>query len=218
MLAIGRKQNPTHEVSLMCPDTVPYVWSKQLKAVQVQGTWPNGSGGDVFTLPHGQRRRYVRPIQRVSREQGFHATLDFSVETFGTRPDNPMVLGFFDSDRAVTNSSLTLQIGAPERVEVILTTNGRTQSFPLTVQGGLQTNRSYRIAFTYDGAAAKLQAALSDLSRESQPVARTQKVKPGTADAFDWNELGIALREATSASTSSRETYRYRLEMATFNP
>jgi hypothetical protein len=217
MLAIGRKQNQTHEVSLMSTDAVPYVWSQQFKAVQVQGTWPNASGAHGFTPPNGQRRRYVRPIQPVGGDQGFHATLDFVVETFGARSDNPVVLGLFSSDRAITNSSLTLQIGAPQRVEVVLTANGEAHSSPLSVPGGLQTNRSYRIALSCGAASGRLQAALSDLSRGSQPVARIREIKLESTDSPGWDELGIALSEFVSGM-SGPEAYRYRLQMATLNP
>lgn len=218
MLAVGRKQNPTHEVPLMSTDAVPYVWSEQAKAVQIQGGWPNGSAGEALTPPNGQRQRYVRPIQPVSRQKDFRAALDFNVENFGARPDNPIVLGLFSSEQAVKKSSLTLQIASPERVVVVLTANGKAQSFPLALPGGLKTNQTYRMSFNYSRSTARLQAVLSEMPRSSLPMVTTKDIEADVLDAFGWDELGIALWESASGSASLQQAYRYRLETVTFHP
>ena len=209
MLAIGRKKDPAHAVALMSADAVPYVWDKAEKAVRVRGESSSG--------PSGQRRRYVHPVQPVSRNQGFHAALDFRVDAFGDRTDDPIVLGLFSSDRPIQSGSLTLQIAGPDQVRVVLAGNGEPQFFPLSIRGGLRTGQTYRLAFDLDGATGRLQTVLSEPSRGSSSVAQIQGSVGAATGAFAWDELGIALWEAAPTSIPPQEAYRYRLKKVTFH-
>jgi len=218
MLDIGRKKAPTHDVPLMSADAVPYVWSKAAKAVQIDGTWPEGPRQDAVAAP-SQRRRYVRPIQPVSGKKNFHATLDFRIEAFDARPENPIVLGLFCSDQPLNLQSLTLQIGAPDLVHVVLTANGQVQDWPLSVRDGLKTDHTYRVMFDYDEATGLLQASLIAPSLGPSPVAQVQRIVPAATDSFAWDEFGIALWEAAqTGGTPTRQAYRYLLERAVLRP
>ncbi len=217
MLAIGRKMDPAHEVPLMSTNAVPYAWSKESEAVRIMGSWPTGPQGRFLVPANGQRRRYVHPIQPVSHDESFRAELDFRIESFGERSDNPIVLGFFCADRPVEQQSLTLQIAAPDRVRVVLAAAGKPHAFPLSTPGGLKTGQPYRVTFNYDGATGRFQASLSDRSSESSPVVATQETVPNSMDPSEWNELGIALWETAPDHISPGEAYRYRLERVNFH-
>lgn len=209
MLAIGRRQNPAHAVPLMSTDTVPYAWDRAERSVRVRGEPSPG--------PVGQRRRYVHSIQPVNRNQDFHASLDFRVDAFGDRAEDPIVLGLFSSDRPIQDASLTLRIAGPNQVRVVLAGNGEPQSFPLTVPAGLKADHAYRLKFTYDGANSRLQAVLSAPDGGSSSLAQGSCTMRPSAGPFAWDELGLALSEAAPMKTEPGIANHYRLRKATFS-
>lgn len=218
MLAIGRKSNPEQEGSAMSADAVPYMWSQEAKAVRVEGTWRTGFQGEKLLSPTPQRRRYVHPIQPTNYKKNFHATLDFSVDSFGTRPDNPIVLGLFNSEQPLKRESLTLQISSPNHVRVVLTTNGKSQIIPFSIPSGLKTAQSYRLAFHYEGTQHRLQTVLSSVNKGALPTAQSTITVPAAMSSFAWDELGIAQWETTAPKILPQEAYLYRLEKALFHP
>lgn len=218
MLAIGRKTNPAHEVALMDKDAVPYVWSKEAKAVVIAGAWPTGPGDGGRTAEVGQRRRYAHPVRPPSREQSFHAALDFRIESFGERPDNPILLGFFNDDEPLETRSLTLRISGPDRARIVLAANGNLREFPLPLPGGLKIGRPYRISFQYDGATGRLETSMEDRSDSPSPGAAARGAMAESVDPSGWNELGVALWENEPGAAPPGESYRYRLEKVEFHP
>ncbi len=206
MLAIGRKLAPAHAVPLMSADAVPYVWEEAAHGVRVRGELPSGLAG--------QRRRFVHPIQPLSRNQSFHAELDFQVDTFGDRLDDPMVLGLFSSEQPIQSESLSLQIAGPEQVRVVLAGKGKPQTAALSISGGMKTGEVYRLAFDFDHAAGRVQATVSEASSGASQAAQIQSGGAVASERFAWDELGIALWEAAPVPMPSQNPYRYLLVKA----
>lgn len=209
MLAIGKKKDPADAVPLMSVDTVPYVWERSEKEVRVRG--------EASSCLRGQRRRYVHPVQPLSGNQSFRVALDFSVDAFGDRLDNPVVLGLFSSERPIQRGSLTLQIAGPDQVRVVVAGNGEPRTLQLTITGGLKTGRIYRLAFDFDGPTDRVTTVLSEPASESSPVAQIQVSVGAARGAFAWDELGIALWEDSPTRMPPEVAYHYRLKKVTFD-
>jgi hypothetical protein len=206
MLAIGRKNEPSHAVPLMSADSVPYVWDRAARGVRVRGQPQPGVAG--------QRRRFVHPVQPVGRNQSIRAELDFQVDAFGDPLDPPIVLGLFSSGQPIESVSLSLQIAGPGQVRVVLAEHGEPKIVPLSIPGGMKTGRTYRLAFDIDGATGRVQTTLSDPASGTSQAAPIQSSVLPASERFAWDELGIALWEATSVPIASQNSYRYLLVKA----
>ncbi len=214
MLAIGRKSNPDQEPYIMSAAAVPYAWSHDARAVRVDGTWPRGSPTYAGGTPQ-QRRRYVRAIKATSRTKRFQASLDFRIESFGASSDSPIVMGLFHSDQPLKRRSLTLQVGGPDRVHVVLTANGKAQSIPMVIRGGMKTGQTYRIAFDCEASSGLLSTKLSGPSGTAPPVARVQTRIPAKLIPGAYDEIGISLSEGTKdGQKAPSSAYRYFLQRA----
>lgn len=213
MLDIGRKKDPAFVVPIFSADAVPYVWSKDERAVGIFGTWMTGPSGDKVAKLGPQRRRYVHPIQPLSRKKSFLANLDFRIDSFGSDPTNPMVLGLFNSDKLVNGQSVTLQIVTPEDVRIVVAGNGKSWISKLTVKGGLKAGMTYRLAFNYDGKSG-FRAMVNNLV-DSSLLGQVRGVIPGYVGVFQLDEIGAAQWDACSTSTPVEKAYRYRLERVT---
>ena len=203
MLAIGRKKEPSHAVPLMSADAVPYVWDPAVHGVRVRGQSQQGATG--------QRRRFVHPVQPVGRNQSIRAELDFQVDAFGDPLDDPFVLGLFSSGQPIQSVSLSLQIAGPEQVRVVLAEKGEPKTVPLSIPGGLKTGRTYRLAFDIDGVTGRVQTTLSEPAGGASQAAQIHSSVFPASERFAWDELGIALWEATPVPSPSQNSYRYLL-------
>ena len=211
MLAIGKKVNPEHTVPLMSTDTLPYVWSKDDKAVRVQGTWLAGPEGNVVAKLGQQRRRYVHPLQILNKTDDFQVEFDFQVERFGSDSANPIVFGLFNSGELVNRQALVLRIDGPEAVDIILVGDSNPWVSRLDVKGGLKTNTPYRLALAYDGSAGRLQAKLITRADPSL-VSQLAGTVPASEGQFQWDEVGVAQWDANETFTPVEKAYQYRLE------
>jgi hypothetical protein len=216
MLAIGRKKDPTHEAALMSPDAVPYRWSKDAKAVQIEGAWMTGPNGDVVADMGRQRRRYVHPIQPLSGKQSFQADLDFRVDRFGSDPANPILLGLFNNDRQVNCQSITMRIDSSDAVFVTVAGDGRPWVSRLNLAGGLIASRTYRVSFTYRHQDGRFDAVLTD-TRDSAVIAQVGGVVPEGTGQYNFDEMGAAMWDADPISMPPEKAYRYRLERVTLH-
>lgn len=215
MLDIGRRQNPTHAVPLMTVDALPYDWSREQRSVRIDGAWPAKDRHQPAAPSDGQRRRFVRPVQPVNRAKNFHAELDFMVASFGTHPENPMVLGLFRHDHPVREKSLTFQIEAPNRCRIVLAHEGKMRTFPLSTPNGLQTNHTYRVSLEYTASNGRLRATLNEPRLGAKPLARVQGRIRTANGSFDWDEFGAALAE-TPGPVAPEAGYRCWLKKVVF--
>ncbi len=212
MLDIGRKANPAHEVPLMSPDTVPYVWSQNSQAVAIKGRWPTARGSVGTAAEGSQRRRYVHPIRLSPQDTPFQAALDFRVESFGNTPNNPIVMGFFSADESIERQSLTLQIASAEQVRCVLASNGKSTAWDLAVPGGMKAGQPYRFSVDYARSPRSLRASLSDLSGDPSLSVQIEQSLPASTVPSLWDELGVALWEKDTQPNTDPEAYHYRLE------
>ena len=211
MLDVGRKKDPSHEVPVFSADAVPYVWSKDDRTVRIQGTWMTGPNGDKVAKLGQQRRRYVHPLLALHKTDIFQATLDFQVEKFSTDPDNPILLGLFNSDELVSHQALTLQIKSSNDVCITLVGDSQPWVSRLDVKGGLKTGGSYQIAFAYDGLRKYFQARLTAVA-DSSIVAQVAGAVPESVGPFQWDEIGVAQWDASDTATPMDRAYAYHLQ------
>ncbi len=198
MLNIAGKKKPSHAVPLMSIETQPYVWDKNAGALQVRGEPPTS-----------QRRRFAHPIQPVSRESGFRVAMDFMVEDFGADRQNPMVLGFFTSDKTVGTDSFTLRVAGPESLTMVLDEAGISKSFPMAVPTGLKAGKTYRLTLEQGQGQG---SCLATLSEEGAQLASAPIALMGRKGAFGWDELGISLWEGAPAGPAGdKNPYRYQV-------
>lgn len=178
MLAIGAKQkNPDQEVLMMSTETLPYSWDAKTHVVRVKET--------TLSPPTHQRRRFVRPLRPLTPKSSFQAELGFRMERHSA---GVICLGFFQSESALSQQSLTLQIRGKDDVRLVLTSQGKSQEARLTVPGGLVAGRPYTLLLRYNPANRQLAATLGGTTKLTVP--------PTLSFVFD--ELGAALWEGSA--------------------
>ena len=215
MLNIGRRLDGLGFPLLppMSLDSVPYRWDATNHSVRVEGTWRTGDFGEKVGVTSWQRRRYVHPVQSLTRSNTFHAEFDFQVENFGADPANPILLGLFNSSSLVTTQSITLRLDSPTNAAVTVAGDGLPWATALSLAHALTTTRTYRISFSYNGTAASLQALLTDTS-DSSVVGQLSGTVPASAGQFQLDEAGIAQWDATFTSTAPAQAHEYLLKRA----
>jgi formylglycine-generating enzyme len=211
ILKVGRKKAPSQISPILSLEAVPYFWSRDSRAVQIQGTWTEGPSGEEVARLGQQRRRYVHPLQPLTQNDVFQVEFDFQVDRFGSDPANPIVLGLFNSDAPVNRQALTLQIKGPEEATITLVGEGKPWVAPLPVKGGLAKDTAYRLAVAYDGPARSLQIKLI-AQADSSLLNETQGTVPASTGQFSLDELGAAQWDVTETSTPVAKAYQYRLQ------
>ena len=216
LLSIGREVNPGF-LPAMNPDSVAYNWDPTNQAVRVRSAWTAGLYGERTAAFAWQRRRYVHPLQALTRTNTFHAEFDFQVENFGADPANPILLGLFNSGSLVTTQSITLRLEGPTTAAVTVAGDGLPWATTLSLSHALATTRTYRISFAYNGTTASLRALLTDTS-DSAVVGQVNGTVPGSVGQFQLDEAGIAQWDATFTSTAPAQAHQYLLKRAALFP
>jgi len=216
MLGIGREVNPGF-LPAMNPDAIAYNWDPTNQAVRVRSAWTTGLYGERTGAFAWQRRRYVHPLQALTRTNTFHAEFDFQVENFGADPANPILLGLFNTSSLVTTQSITLRLDGPTTAAVTVAGDGLPWASALSLSHALTTTRTYRISFSYNGTTASLQTFLTDTS-DSSVVGQVSGTVPATAGQFQLDEAGIAQWDATFTSTAPAQSHQYLLKRAALFP
>jgi hypothetical protein len=211
MLDVSRKVNPLHDVPIFSAGSVPYVWSPEDQAVKVLGTWMTGQQGDVVADMGYQRRRYVHPIQPLTRKSSFQAELDFEIERFGSDPTNPIVLGLFNSDQLVNRQSFTLQIGEPDTVIINVAGNQESSVYNLAVKDGLKAGITYRVTFNYDSKEERFHATIKDSERQSV-IGQVDGSLTDRVGQFELDEIGLAQWDVNETRTPLNKAYLYHLK------
>ena len=201
----------------MNPASIAYNWDPTNQAVRVRSAWKTGELGEQTGAFASQRRRYVRPLQPLTRSNSFHAEFDFQVESFGTDPANPILLGLFNSSSLVTNQSITLRLDSPTAAAVTVAGDGLPWASALSLSHTLTTTRTYRISISYNGTTASLQALLTDTS-DSSVVGQVSGAVPANAGQFQLDEAGIAQWDASFISTAPAQSHQYLLKRAALFP
>lgn len=211
MLAIGRKQ-PAHAVALMDPASLPYRWDRGQNALSVFGAWQPGGDGGKLRPSAKQRKRYVHPVKPVQSADRFSLSFDFQIASFGQNPANPITMGLFNSDIAMSQSSLTLQIRSATEAVIVCAFNGRRVLMALPLRGAIALASNYRFSIRSEGY-GKLYATLQDSNK--RPMA-TFRATLNSLSGFAWNEIGIALIEGVVQPETRSNAYQYKVLAAQF--
>ena len=206
MLDIGRDKHPEF-LPVMSPETVAYTWSPDNHSLRVQGNWWTGSSGQTVAQLGRQRRRFVHPIRPLNDHDSFRAEFDFNVQSFGSDPTNPIVLGLFHRDEFVNSQSVTFQISGPQSARVTAAGNQLSTFHDLSLNEKMLTaGCQYRIAIDCDGQRGSLHFELSDLTNSS--VAATgDLLLPKSLGTFQCNEFGVAQWDMSPTSTPPEKAY-----------
>jgi hypothetical protein len=212
MLSIGRKRNP-NSTPTFTRDAVPYVWSRQDQALVVRGTWLTGNAGNVVARHGTQRRRFVHPVSPVSGTSQAQGTMDFKVQTFGSDPNNPIVVGLFRADRSVEEQSLTLRISDAGLPTIVLA--GDKERWESKPGQTLQAGREYCLTFDYRGEDRQLVATVRERTGTTT-VCRLEGTIPRHVGGFAFDEFGVAQFDGGDTATPPDRCYQYRVRKAEF--
>lgn len=210
MLAIGRKESPEQAAPTMSTLALPYAWNQEAHALFVHGESPSRL--------NGQRRRFVRPITEDAARLGFHVSIDFRVDSFGSNDTNPIVLGLFNKDLPLNEQSAALQISSPNKVAVVIVANGESLNLPIKLPSEMKSGETYHLELNYVLATRNIEATLTSQGQVPDPQAKVMRVLPTTMGQFAFDEVGIALYEAPPRPTTASEAYRYFVEKVTLHP
>jgi len=200
----------------MTTDAVAYAWSPTSHAVQVRGHWTRGEFGEIEGLAVPQRRRYVRPITPLTRNEDIHMQLDFTVEDFGQDAANPMLLGLFHSEATADAQTLCVRMASDRDLALRFAGDGTPWSLPLAPAERLSVGRGYRLVIDYHGATRRVSGTLVYRSSHAE-VCKVTETVPATVGPFVLDEAGIAQREEAFAATAE-SSYRFRLEGFQLHP
>ncbi len=84
----------------------------------------------------------------------------------------------------------------------------------LSAKGGLETNKTYRVSFNYNGMTGRFNAEMKSLA-DRAIVGQVNGTVPKLARQFQVDEVGAAMWDADETSTILEKAYRYRLERVT---
>jgi hypothetical protein len=209
---IGRREAPDDGPPqlVQTTDAVAYAWKEADGAVAIRGNWTRGEYGEIEGLAAAQQRRYVRPVEPLTRSDDIHFEADFTVDAFGTDASNPILIGLFHSEAEVDRQALALRIAAAGDVSLVVAGDGTPWTLPLAISSPLVANRGYRVMIARTAASGTVTVTLSERAG-GVVVATVTAVVPVTVGPFVFDEAGVAQREAAYAA-SSATAYRFRLE------
>jgi hypothetical protein len=218
MLNIGRRRDQEHQfpfLPIMNLDSVAYAWSADEKGVKVRGDWTRGEFGEIAGLAAPQRRRYVRPITPLTASDAIRFSVDFTVETFGNDPANPILLGLFHSAATTGSQSIALRITAANDARIVVAGDGTPWSVALPLTNALPVGTRLRCLVDFQPETRTLQAILSAAASGSV-LSQTHAAVPLTTGPFVLDEAGVAQTE-TAIATPPADAHRFRLDRFALN-
>jgi len=209
---IGRRPAPDDGPPqlVQTTDAVAYAWKETDGAVTVRGNWTRGEFGEIEGLLAPQQRRYVRPVEPLTRSDDIRLEIDFAVDSFGSDPANPILVGLFHSEAPVDRQGLALRIASAADVSLAVAGDGTPWSLPIAPTKPLVAGRGYRAVVEYVAATRSLGVTLRERPG-GVVIATASATLPTTTGPFVLDEAGVAQREAAFAATADT-AYRFRLE------
>ena len=128
-----------------------------------------------------------------------------------------MVLGLFNSERSMTDTSLTLQIADKDKLTVVARNNGASQTLPLELGEELKVGDVYRVFVNFVGANRETVVRFSNVTRPSVQPRRVQTIRTEAFVRAGLDELGVAIYELTSVNATDENAYRYAVLKTAFN-
>ncbi len=206
MLDVARKKSPDQAMPVFLREGVPYCWVPDKKHLLVGNAWTRGPEGKETTKHDRQRRRYVRPIREATQTHTFETAFEFEIDSFGTDPKKPILIGLFHSDRPADRSSLALRIGGPKDVSIVLA--GGEGVWASKVGGGIGTGRPYRFEVKYNGSGRTLDARLVERGGDKS-VCELRGPLPPEVNDLRVDEVGVAQADWLETETPPAKAYSY---------
>ena len=209
---IGRREAPDDGPPqlVQTTDAVAYAWNEADGAVAIRGNWTRCEFGEIEGLAAAQQRRYVRPVEPLTRSDDIHFEADFTVDAFGTDASNPILIGLFHSEAEVDRQALGLRIGPAGDIALFVAGDGTPWTLPLIPVSPLVTGRGYRVVIDYEAATRGVTMTLND--RDSGAIVATATLSvPLAVGPFVLDEAGVAQRELAFDSLAAN-AYRFRME------
>jgi hypothetical protein len=195
---------------VMSTDAVAYAWKEAQRAVLVRGHWNRGESGEIEGLAAPQRRRFVHPVQPLSRSDSFDLEIDFTVEHFGQDNSNPILLGLFHSAVPTDRQSVCLRIAGARDVVLQMAGDGDRWELQVPIEEGLEVGKPYRLVVDYQAPMRQMVAVVRERTSGAE-IGRSAERISESMGPWVVDEAGIAQREEAYAATSDR-SYRFRLE------
>ncbi len=191
-------------------DAVAYAWNDTAGGVDVRANWNRGETGEFEGLLAPQRRRYVKPVEALTRSDDIHVGMDLVVSSFGTDTANPILAGLFHSAAATSAQALALEIVDASTARVVVAGDGTPWSLALPLAAALEVGQAYRVEIDFVAATRAISATLRRVA-DGGSVAQATGTVPATVGPFVLDEAGIAQREAAFATTAAA-AHRFRLD------
>jgi hypothetical protein len=195
---------------VMSTDAVAYAWEESQRAVVVRGHWTRGESGEIEGLAAPQRRRFVHPIRPLSRRDGFHLEIDFTVDQFAEDDANPILLGLFHSVAPTDGQSVCLRVGGARDLVLQLAGDGDRWELPLPITTGLEVGRPYRLVIDYHAPKRRMVVGIREPASGVE-IGHAEGGLPEATGTWVVDEAGVAQREQAYGATSAR-SYRFRLQ------
>ncbi|MBU6308360.1 MAG: discoidin domain-containing protein [Planctomycetes bacterium] len=209
---IGRRPAPDEGPPqlVQTTDAVAYAWNAGAGGVDVRANWSRGEFGQIEGLMAAQRRRYVKPVEPLTRGDDIRLEMDLSISSFGSDVANPILAGLFHSAATSSSQSLAVEIADASTARVVVAGDGTPWSLALPLAAPLEAGRAYRTVLTYTAATRQLSVELRSVPGNAV-VSQATGTVPMTAGPFVLDEAGIAQREAAFATPAAR-AHRFRLD------
>ncbi|MFM7243317.1 MAG: discoidin domain-containing protein, partial [Planctomycetaceae bacterium] len=209
---IGRRQDPDDGPPqlVMTTDAVAYAWNAGAGGVDVRSNWTRGEFGELEGLLAAQRRRYVKPVEPLTRGDDIRLEMDLTISSFGSDAANPILAGLFHSAATTSAQSLAVEIVDASTARVAVAGDGTPWSLAMPLAVPLETGRAYRTVIAYTAATRQLAVELRRVS-DGVIVAQATGTVPTTAGPFVLDEAGVAQRESAFA-TPAASAHRFRLD------
>ncbi|MAE65376.1 MAG: hypothetical protein CMJ18_13980 [Phycisphaeraceae bacterium] len=162
-----------------------------------------------------QRHRYVHPVKPQTHDASFFGSIDFQISEFSTDPNNPMVMGLFNAERADDAGALTLQVWDANTVKVQLAGESGTVTLAPELAHPLTRGPVYRFLFRHDVDAATLHASLQ--RTEPDAVVFDASASTKEAGSFAMDEYGVAMWNIDETVTDPATACQYRVRMFALN-
>ena len=214
---IGRRESPEDGPPqlVQTTDAVAYAWNAGAGGVDVRANWTRGEFGEMEGLAAPQRRRYVKPVDPLTRRDNIQLEMDLTISSFGSDATAPILAGLFHSAASTAAQAMCLEIVDASTARVVVAGDGTPWSLALPLAAPLEAGRAYRTELSFTAATRQLAVTLRRVS-DGAAVAQTSATVPLSVGPFVFDEAGIAQRE-TAFATQAAAAHRFRLDRFTLS-
>jgi hypothetical protein len=214
---IGRREAPDDGPPqlVQTTDAVAYAWNAGAGGVDVRANWTRGEFGEMEGLAAPQRRRYVKPVEPLTRRDDIQLEMELTISSFGSDATAPILAGLFHSAASTTAQAMCLEIVDATTARMVVAGDGTPWSLALPLAAPLEAGRAYRTALSFTAATRQLAVTLRRVS-DGAAVAQASATVPTTVGPFVFDEAGIAQRE-TAFATQAAAAHRFRLDRFTLS-